>query len=187
MVEYRHAHLERYRHACAINFRQDVIGKVSRRIKILHSCNDIWNMDTCPFVPCNRAVLVRTFNESFRCVPMADKRTIKRILASTQRLSKLVRLLTKMRRTAAGGEHTRHCVPETRRQCAKHAAHRLAQDRRAPKQRPTMFGSKEIARITAKQLIAAIARKSHADMPLGQLRNEICRNLRRVRKRLIID
>ena len=37
MVEDRHAHLERDRHAGAIDLGEDVVGKIGHRVEILHA------------------------------------------------------------------------------------------------------------------------------------------------------
>src|SRR5580704_14760948 len=93
MVENRHAHFERHRHAGAVDLGEDVIGQVGGGVEILHAIERIWQRADDPSIEDRTLWLHAAIDERLRIVPSADQTAIAIFVARAEQGRSLVHLL----------------------------------------------------------------------------------------------
>ncbi len=178
MVEQRHAGFEAHRHRGTVDLRQDIVRQVGQRIGVHHAVEDV----------VAREAGVERFAQRAETESLTGSRHEIVCVIVQQRASRIA--LT--RRSCGQVQRQPARLPATRRDTSAPRVRATAERKRAACQTrhttehaPRLLRA-PIARIAAKQLVAAIARETHGNVPARELRNQMRRNRRAVAERLVV-
>ena len=111
MIEDRHAHFERNRHAGAIDLGEDVVGEIGDGVEILHAVERVWQRACDAGIEDRTLRLLAAIHERIRIVPGADQAEIAALLAGAKQTRCLVHLVGGELRTPLRRQETEHALP----------------------------------------------------------------------------
>src|SRR6266478_3985983 len=185
MIEKRYASLETHRHAGAVDFCEDVIRKISHCIQVHHVAAKVRKAGPLVSVAKKSGGLVGTLQGYTRRFPHGEYCLIPQERVFGRQDPSQPMNFVAIRNWRATAEATRKMVPLLGAQAAQAPRCSLPDGMRQPPDSVPNLSPCEISFVTAKQLVAAIARQAHGYMPPGQGRYQVCGDLRGVGKRFI--
>ena len=185
MVKKGDAGFQSHRHAGPINFGQDIVGQIGDEIEELHPFEQPRKFPFDPVVP-KACLVARPPKALFAPAPNGSPGAgIGRNRFRRENRSELVQLVADLPGRTASRQRRKHL----RQRPAGSAVSIPASVRRIGsgiRQRTPVPVCELIAVITAEQLITAITGKCNRDVTPRHCRNEMHRNMGKVRERLVI-
>src|SRR6516164_2490742 len=152
MIEERNAHLERYRHAGAVDLGEDVVGKISDSVEILHALERIRQSAGDASIDLAFRLLA-VIDQRLRIVPGADQAAIAVLIPGTEELRGLVHFLDGKARAPLRRQQAKGALPQHWSRQAQTARQSTADRRRH------LAGSagEVVPCVAGEQLVATVA------------------------------
>ncbi len=186
MIEQGHAHLEAHRHAGAVDLGEEVVGQICQRIQQHHALDEIRKSLPQAGVAQPVAGVAGERHEPFRLRPQRNEAAIGRVgVVLAQQRRQLLRLLLRQRRPQPRRREARQAAHGILGEQAQHAGSAAAQRARRGERAPDVLAP-SIAGISGEELVAAVARERHGDVPARETRDDLRRDLRGIGEGLVV-